>query len=70
MPLTRTGTEPLTRSEAEPSPCSGAEPSTRSGEGPSAGTLPVEALVDPVSGIVRGVAPVEHPTGAPPRYTA
>ncbi|MEU7334017.1 hypothetical protein, partial [Streptomyces parvus] len=32
--------------------------------------LPLEALVDPVSGIVRAVAPVEHPAGAPPRYTA
>lgn len=33
-------------------------------------TLPLEALVDPVCGIVRKVKPVEHPAGAPPRYTA
>ncbi|MCP3820639.1 YcaO-like family protein [Streptomyces sp. A3M-1-3] len=33
-------------------------------------TLPPDALVDPVCGIVRSVAPVEHPAGAPPRYTA
>lgn len=32
--------------------------------------LPLEALVDPVCGIVRKVKPVEHPVGAPPRYTA
>ncbi|MEV1012008.1 YcaO-like family protein [Streptomyces sp. NPDC049881] len=32
--------------------------------------LPLEALVDPVCGIVRKVRPVEHPVGAPPRYTA
>ncbi|MFF5103338.1 YcaO-like family protein [Streptomyces sp. NPDC000134] len=32
--------------------------------------LPPEALVDPVCGIVRKVKPVEHPAGAPPRYTA
>ncbi|MGW1953297.1 YcaO-like family protein [Streptomyces sp. NPDC001920] len=32
--------------------------------------LPLEALVDPVCGIVRKVEPVEHPVGAPPRYTA
>ncbi|MFE6281216.1 YcaO-like family protein [Streptomyces sp. NPDC057877] len=32
--------------------------------------LPLEALVDPVCGVVRKVKPVEHPTGAPPRYTA
>ncbi|WP_049566251.1 YcaO-like family protein [Streptomyces sp. SBT349] len=32
--------------------------------------LPLEALVDPVCGIVRKVKPVEHPMGAPPRYTA
>ncbi|MEV0219706.1 YcaO-like family protein [Streptomyces sp. NPDC050704] len=32
--------------------------------------LPLEALVDPVCGIVRKVKPVEHPAGAPPRYTA
>ncbi|MFC7307182.1 YcaO-like family protein [Streptomyces monticola] len=32
--------------------------------------LPLEALVDPVCGIVRKVKPVEHPEGAPPRYTA
>ncbi|MEU9982169.1 YcaO-like family protein [Streptomyces sp. NPDC050856] len=32
--------------------------------------LPLEALVDPVCGIVREVKPVEHPAGAPPRYTA
>ncbi|MGW8990959.1 YcaO-like family protein [Streptomyces zhihengii] len=32
--------------------------------------LPMEALVDPVCGIVREVARVDHPTGAPPRYTA
>ncbi|MGW0842281.1 YcaO-like family protein [Streptomyces sp. NPDC002787] len=32
--------------------------------------LPLEALVDPVCGIVRKVEPVEHPPGTPPRYTA
>lgn len=32
--------------------------------------LPLEALVDPVCGIVREVKPVDHPVGAPPRYTA
>lgn len=32
--------------------------------------LPLDALVDPVCGIVRAVAPVEHPSGAPRRYTA
>ncbi|MFF1273245.1 YcaO-like family protein [Streptomyces marokkonensis] len=32
--------------------------------------LPLEALVDPVCGIVRKVKPVEHPPGTPPRYTA
>ncbi|MGK5501612.1 YcaO-like family protein, partial [Streptomyces sp. URMC 125] len=32
--------------------------------------MPLDALVDPVCGIVRAVAPVEHPEGAPPRYTA
>ncbi|GAB2757166.1 YcaO-like family protein [Streptomyces bullii] len=32
--------------------------------------LPLEALVDPVCGIVRKVEPVAHPAGAPPRYTA
>ncbi|SCE62674.1 ribosomal protein S12 methylthiotransferase accessory factor [Streptomyces sp. OspMP-M43] len=37
---------------------------------PLTSLLPLEALVDPVSGIIRDVAPVEHPTGAPPRYTA
>lgn len=37
---------------------------------PLTSALPIEALVDPVSGIIRDVAPVEHPTGAPPRYTA
>ncbi|MFH8371569.1 YcaO-like family protein [Streptomyces sp. NPDC018031] len=30
----------------------------------------LEALVDPVCGLIRGVEPVPHPTGAPPRYTA
>ncbi|MFE6222458.1 YcaO-like family protein [Streptomyces sp. NPDC057854] len=33
-------------------------------------TLPLEALVDPVCGLVRKVKPVEHPPGTPPRYTA
>lgn len=32
--------------------------------------LPLEALVDPVCGIVRKVKPVEHPAGTPARYTA
>ncbi|MEU2654974.1 YcaO-like family protein [Streptomyces sp. NPDC007325] len=32
--------------------------------------LPLEALVDPVCGIVREVKAVDHPVGAPPRYTA
>ncbi|MDK1475272.1 YcaO-like family protein [Streptomyces sp. 549] len=32
--------------------------------------LPWHALVDPVCGVVRSVAPVDHPEGAPPRYTA
>jgi ribosomal protein S12 methylthiotransferase accessory factor len=32
--------------------------------------LPLEALVDPLCGIVRKIKPVEHPAGAPPRYTA
>ncbi|MFF9628275.1 YcaO-like family protein [Streptomyces fradiae] len=32
--------------------------------------LDIESLVDPVCGIVREVAPVPHPDGAPPRYTA
>ncbi|MEU5397701.1 YcaO-like family protein [Streptomyces sp. NPDC005963] len=32
--------------------------------------LPLDALVDPVCGIVRAVAPVEHPAGAPLLYTA
>ncbi|MBC9730942.1 YcaO-like family protein [Streptomyces sp. TRM68367] len=32
--------------------------------------LPLEALVDPVCGIVRKIKLVEHPAGAPPRYTA
>ncbi|CAL9575167.1 YcaO-like family protein [Streptomyces sp. enrichment culture] len=32
--------------------------------------LDIESLVDPVCGIVREVAPVPHPEGAPPRYTA
>ncbi|MFB9393894.1 YcaO-like family protein [Streptomyces coeruleoprunus] len=30
----------------------------------------LEALVDPVCGLIRDVAPVPHPEGAPPRYTA
>jgi ribosomal protein S12 methylthiotransferase accessory factor len=33
-------------------------------------TMPLEALVDPVCGIVRKVKPVEHPEGTPHRYTA
>ncbi|MBC7268300.1 MAG: YcaO-like family protein [Streptomyces sp.] len=32
--------------------------------------LPLEALTDPVCGIIRKVKPVAHPAGAPPRYTA
>ncbi|MGW7056082.1 YcaO-like family protein [Streptomyces sp. NPDC054887] len=32
--------------------------------------VPIDALVDPVCGLVRGVEPVARPTGAPPRYTA
>ncbi|MEU6488332.1 YcaO-like family protein [Streptomyces sp. NPDC046887] len=32
--------------------------------------LPLDALVDPVCGLIRAVAPVDHPEGAPPRYTA
>ncbi|MCH0541565.1 YcaO-like family protein [Streptomyces sp. MUM 203J] len=32
--------------------------------------MDVEALVDPVCGLIRGVAPVPLPDGAPPRYTA
>ncbi|MFJ4687005.1 YcaO-like family protein [Streptomyces sp. NPDC088789] len=32
--------------------------------------LTIDDLVDPVCGLIRAVAPVEHPTGAPPRYTA
>ncbi|MEY6568079.1 hypothetical protein AB8B12_24720, partial [Streptomyces sp. PGLac3x] len=32
--------------------------------------LPLDALVDPHCGLVRDVAPVPHPEGAPPRYTA
>ncbi|OEJ62814.1 hypothetical protein BGM19_04625 [Streptomyces agglomeratus] len=32
--------------------------------------MPTEDLVDPVCGLIRGVEPVGHPTGAPPRYTA
>ncbi|MFC5744301.1 YcaO-like family protein [Actinomadura rugatobispora] len=35
-----------------------------------ASSLPVEALVDPVCGLVRSVAPVEHPAGTPARYVA
>ncbi|MET9514892.1 YcaO-like family protein [Streptomyces sp. NPDC002994] len=35
-----------------------------------AGLVPIDELVDPVCGLIRGVEPVEHPTGAPPRYTA
>ncbi|NGO72820.1 YcaO-like family protein [Streptomyces boncukensis] len=33
-------------------------------------TLDVEALVDPVCGLIRRVESVPHPSGAPPRYTA
>ncbi|MEE1926856.1 YcaO-like family protein [Streptomyces sp. TRM 70351] len=32
--------------------------------------LPLDALVDPVCGIVRAVEPVSCPSGTPPRYTA
>ncbi|MEU9605563.1 YcaO-like family protein [Streptomyces sp. NPDC048057] len=32
--------------------------------------LALDHLVDPVCGVVRDVAPVPHPDGAPPRYTA
>lgn len=32
--------------------------------------LPLDALVDPHCGLVRDVASVPHPEGAPPRYTA
>ncbi|MEV5085119.1 YcaO-like family protein [Streptomyces sp. NPDC056159] len=32
--------------------------------------MTIESLVDPVCGLIRGVEPVPHPTGAPPRYTA
>ncbi|MCZ2527540.1 YcaO-like family protein [Streptomyces sp. HB2AG] len=32
--------------------------------------LPLDALVDPVCGPIRSVAPVEHPDGTPARYTA
>lgn len=34
------------------------------------GVPSLDALVDPVCGLIRGVEPVPHPTGAPPRYTA
>ncbi|MFF5425261.1 MULTISPECIES: YcaO-like family protein [unclassified Streptomyces] len=37
---------------------------------PAPRPLPLDALVDPVCGIVRKVKPVDHPAGAPPRYTA
>ncbi|MEO3976652.1 YcaO-like family protein [Streptomyces sp. CAU 1734] len=37
---------------------------------PPPAPLPLDALVDPVCGVIRAVAPVPHPTGAPPRYTA
>ncbi|UYQ65255.1 YcaO-like family protein [Streptomyces peucetius] len=33
-------------------------------------TLTLDSLVDPVCGLIRGVEPVPHPAGAPPRYTA
>ncbi|MEE1756617.1 YcaO-like family protein [Streptomyces sp. SP18CS02] len=36
----------------------------------SSAPLDIEALVDPVCGLIRGVGPVPHPAGAPPRYTA
>jgi ribosomal protein S12 methylthiotransferase accessory factor len=32
--------------------------------------LTLDALVDPVCGLIRAVEPVPHPAGAPPRYTA
>ncbi|MEU0688824.1 YcaO-like family protein [Streptomyces uncialis] len=32
--------------------------------------LTIDDLVDPVCGLIRAVEPVEHPAGAPPRYTA
>lgn len=32
--------------------------------------LTLDALVDPVCGLIRAVEPVPHPDGAPPRYTA
>ncbi|MFI1016221.1 YcaO-like family protein [Streptomyces sp. NPDC020965] len=32
--------------------------------------LTYDSLVDPVCGLIRAVAPVPHPPGAPPRYTA
>ncbi|WP_251021519.1 YcaO-like family protein [Streptomyces sp. ISL-98] len=32
--------------------------------------MPLDELVDPVCGLIRGVEPVEHPAGAPPRYVA
>ncbi|MFJ6569081.1 YcaO-like family protein [Streptomyces sp. NPDC091292] len=32
--------------------------------------LAADLLVDPVCGLIRSVAPVPHPSGAPPRYTA
>lgn len=32
--------------------------------------LSLDALVDPVCGLIRAVEAVPHPTGAPPRYTA
>ncbi|MEV5409820.1 YcaO-like family protein [Thermopolyspora sp. NPDC052614] len=35
-----------------------------------ASPLPVDALVDPVCGLVRSLAPVEHPPGTPARYVA
>ncbi|MEU6061873.1 YcaO-like family protein [Streptomyces sp. NPDC047097] len=37
---------------------------------PTSPPLPLDALVDPVCGLIRAVAPVDHPEGAPPRYTA
>lgn len=36
----------------------------------STAALDPESLVDPVCGLIRGVEPVPHPDGAPPRYTA
>ncbi|WP_173318111.1 YcaO-like family protein [Streptomyces fulvorobeus] len=35
-----------------------------------AAALSLDDLVDPVCGLIRAVEPVEHPAGAPPRYTA